>query len=134
MNDNFNWFIANIHKYANLYFYDQNITSVNLPDYVKQRYAAASGSLILWWLKNDNLFGIKRNEQDIIIHLDSIASFRLYKYHERGNITGTEIKIVLKSVPNDIKILSGDSEWIEKLFSVLRLWFGDKVEYMDFIE
>jgi hypothetical protein len=130
MEENFSWLIEHI-KYATINVGSENFIKVDLPEYVKSKINndTLSRSFIIWRLEKESLFGIKYANKEIAIKLKCNDKFLYLQFSEKGNINSGSIFLINKD--EDKKLLvSGDIELLSKLYSVLRIWFGDKLEYI----
>ena len=128
--DNFNWIKESI-KYATINIGNEKYEKINLPKNLKNKIYndSLSQSFIIWQLKKENLFGIKYANIEITINLDDNDKF-LYAHHsEKGQINGGTIYLIKEKKEKKL-IVSGNIELLNKLYSVLRIWYGDRLEYL----
>jgi hypothetical protein len=105
------------------------------PEWVRKRYEedAPLGSLIQWRTPTLGLFGIKQSREELCVNEIEVRHWVLWRYHERGEHQQSEIQVELAGVAARRTLLkSRRSECrsrVESLFSVLRLWYSDRVAY-----
>jgi hypothetical protein len=128
--DNFSWYIEPI-KYATINMGIENFIKVDLPEYVKNKINndTLSHSFIIWRLKEENLFGIKYANKEITINLNSIDKFLYLHISEKGNINSGRIYLIKKNGEKKF-LISGKIDQLNKLYSVIKIWFGERLEYL----
>lgn len=129
--ENFSWYIEHI-KYATINVGTQNFERIDLPEFVKNKIYndTLSCSFIIWRLEKEKLFGIKYANKEITIILDTDDKFFYFQHSEKGQINSGSI--YLKKERGEKKfIVSGNYDLLNKLYSVLKIWFGDRVEYLN---
>ena len=129
--ENFSWYIEHI-KYATVNVGTQNFEKIDLPEYVNNKIYndTLSHSFIIWRLEKEKLFGIKYANKIITINFDDNDKFIYIHHSEKGQINSSSLYLKKESGEKKF-IVSGNYDLLNKLYSVLKIWFGDRLEYLN---
>ena len=135
MSPDFEWYIVSpVPRGVRLY--EDKASTYSTPDYVEERYEhdAPKDALIVWRLTAGGLFGLAQGNNRVCLDVSELERLVLRSYSERGSHKSNGLAAVLRNKDTREQLLTGDSSSdalmaLERVFSVLRRWYPEKIEY-----